>query len=125
MKTPSLIAAAALLALSQATLAEIVPVHWDAAGQFSKEMPVQPGKFVEVCEKLPKGVQVDWSFDAAGPVDFNIHYHEGKDVRFPAKKAQVAKDEGKLATTLAQTYCWMWTNKGETPVTLQFKLAKS
>lgn len=125
MKTPLLIPVAVLLALSQVAVAELVPVQWDAAGHFSKEVPVQPGKFIEVCEKLPEGAKVDWSFMAAGPVDFNIHYHEGKEVRFPAKKAQVAQDEGALTTTLKQTYCWMWTNKGVTPLNLQFKLAKT
>lgn len=125
MKTPSLLTAAVLFALSQAAAAEMVPVQWDAAGQFSKELPIQPGKFVEVCEKLAEGAKVDCSFEAAGPVDFNVHYHEGKEVRFPAKKAQVAQDQGTLEVSLKQTYCWMWSNKGTTPLKLQFKLAKS
>lgn len=124
MKTPSLLSAAVLLALSLAANAELVPVQWDAAGQFSKELPIPPGKFVEVCEKLVEGAKVDWSFEAAGPVDFNVHYHEGKEVRFPAKKAQVSQDQGTLEATLKQTYCWMWSNKGTTPLKLQFKLAK-
>lgn len=124
MKTTTAIAAAVLLSLSSAAMAELVPVRWDADGQFSKEMPLQPGKFVEVCEKLPEGAKVNWSFDAAGPVDFNIHYHEGKEVRFPAKKAQVAQDEGTLTASLKQDYCWMWSNKGIAPVALRFKLIK-
>lgn len=124
MKTPSLLAAAVLLALSQAAAAELVPVRWDAAGQFSQELPIQPGKFVEVCEQLAEGAKVDWSFEAAGPVDFNIHYHEGKEVRFPAQKAQLARDQGTLEATLKQTYCWMWSNKGTRPLKLKFKLAK-
>ena len=125
MKKTSLISAAVLLALAQAAVADLVPVQWDAAGQFSKDVPIQPGKFVEVCEKLAEGAKVDWSFEAAGPVDFNVHYHEGKEVRFPEKKVQVAQDQGKLTATLKQTYCWMWTNKGTTPLNLQFKLAKA
>ena len=32
-----------------------------------------------------------WSFEAPAPLDFNIHYHEGKKVRFPAEKSQVTK----------------------------------
>lgn len=114
-----------LLALPQAALAELVPVQWDATRKFSKELPIQPGKFVEVCEKLAEGAKVDWSFEAAAPVDFNVHYHQGKEVHFPAKKAQVAQDRGTLVVTLNQTYCWMWTNKGTAPAKLQFKLAKT
>jgi hypothetical protein len=124
MKTSSLLSAAVLLTLAQAAAAELVPVQWDAAGQFSKELPIQPGKFVEVCEKLAEGAKVDWSFEAAGPLDFNVHYHEGKEVRFPAKKTQVAQDQGTLEATLKRTYCWMWSNKSAAPLKLQFKLAK-
>lgn len=124
MKSPALLSAALLLALSHAAVAEIVAVQWDAGGQFSQAMPVAPGKFVEVCEKLAAGSKVSWSFEASAPVDFNIHYHEGKDVRYPARKAQVTRDEGTLAATPPQTYCWMWSNKGQAALTLQFKLAK-
>lgn len=125
MNTSSLLAAAALLTLSQAAVAELVPAQWDAAGQFGKAMTIKPGKFVEVCEKLVDGAKIDWSFDATGPVDFNVHYHEGKDVRFPAKQDQVTQERGTLAVTLNQSYCWMWTNKATAPVKLQFKLIKT
>ena len=39
--------ATAALALCKSGIDQIVPVEWDATGQFSKELPVQPGKFVE------------------------------------------------------------------------------
>ena len=44
----------------------------------------------------PREPRLTWSFDAAAPMDFNIHYHEGKEVRFPAKKSKVVKDAGTL-----------------------------
>lgn len=116
--------AAAALALCETATAQVVPIEWDAAGQFSKELAVAPGKFVEACEKLPKGVKVAWTFEAASPLDFNIHYHEGKQVRFPARKSQVAKGAGTLKTKLKQDYCWMWTNKGDAESMLSFRLNK-
>jgi hypothetical protein len=119
-----LIVTATVLALCDAAIAQVVPVQWDAAGQFSKELPIAAGKFVEACEKLPKGARVAWSFEATSSVDFNIHYHEGKQVRFPAQKGQVAKDEGTLTTGLEHDYCWMWTNKNATETRLSFKLVK-
>jgi hypothetical protein len=100
------------------------PIEWDSTGQFTRELAIPPGKFVEACEKLPKGAKVAWSFEALAPLDFNIHYHEGKEVRFPAKKGQVTKDEGTLATTLEQDYCWMWTNKAAAEATMRLRLAK-
>jgi hypothetical protein len=57
-------------------------------------------------------------------VDFNIHYHVGKDVVFPAKQAQVAAGRDVLRVAAAQDYCWMWTNKGTQPVSLTVELAR-
>ena len=120
----SLALALALASLSEPVAAQLVPVEWDAQGQFSKAVAVSPGKFVEVCEKLPKGARIGWSFDTAAPMDFNIHYHEGKKVKFPAKKAQVAKDAGTLVTRVEQDYCWMWANKTAAEASLRFSLSK-
>lgn len=124
MQKPLFFMTLALATLSEPVAAQLVPVEWDAQGQFSKEVAVAPGKFVEVCEKLPKGSRVAWSFDSAAPMDFNIHYHEGKKVKFPAKKAQVAKDAGTLVTRLEQDYCWMWVNKTAAEALLRLALAK-
>jgi len=124
MKTLTLTLAVTALALCESATAQMIPIDWDASGQFSKEVAIAPGKFVEACEKLPKGAKVAWSFDAPTPLDFNIHFHEGKQVRFPAKKNQVAKDGGTLNPKVEQDYCWMWTNKGTSETTLRMKLVK-
>jgi hypothetical protein len=124
MQKLTLAAAVALIALSEPAAAQLVPVEWDAAGQFSKEVPIAAGKFVEVCERFPQRARVAWSFDAAAPLDFNIHYHEGDKVRFPARKNQVAKDAGTMVAKIEQDYCWMWTNKASAETTLRFTLAK-
>jgi len=124
MNKLTLMLAAATLALCKTAAAQMVPIEWDAAGQFGQELAVAPGKFVEACEKLPKDAKVSWSFEAATPVDFNIHYHEGKQVRFPARKNRVAKAAGSLLAPRAQDYCWMWTNKGSAEAMLSFRLNK-
>jgi hypothetical protein len=75
----------AVFGLSDAAHAELVPVKWDADGEFAREFSVAPGTFVEACKKLPQGTKVAWRFESQSPLNFNVHYHEGKDVRFPAK----------------------------------------
>jgi hypothetical protein len=125
MNKLTLIALATLLSLCESAIAQIVPVEWDASGQFNKDLAIAPGKIVEVCEKLPSGARVAWSFEAAVSLDFNIHYHEGKEVHFPAKKSQVLKDAGTLVAALEQDYCWMWANKGAAEATLLIKLSKN
>ncbi len=63
-------------------------------------------------------------FDADGPLNFNIHYHEGKDVRYPERRDALVSGSGRLQVALAQDYCWMWTNKSAQPVALELMLTR-
>ena len=115
-----------MLALSSAAFASshIVDITWSSDGRFAHKTQIAAGKFVEACGKLAVGEVVRWNFKAAAPVDFNIHYHVGKDAVFPAKQAQVSSGRDTLKVTVAQDYCWMWTNKGSAPVSLTVDLAR-
>ncbi|WP_374564693.1 hypothetical protein [Ideonella sp.] len=105
--------------------ADLVSIVWGADGRFAHEAMVPPSKFVEICGQLPAGTNVDWAFDAAGPLNFNIHFHEGKQVRYPAKQDQVAKADGTLRAEIEQDYCWMWTNKAARAATLKLTLKRT
>jgi hypothetical protein len=67
---------------------------------------------------------VAWRFEASGPLDFNIHYHEGQAVRYPAREDAAAGSSGTLQAALDQDYCWMWTNKARHPVSLRLALER-
>jgi hypothetical protein len=110
--------------LSDALAAGLVPIEWPADGRFAKELTVPAGKFAEACGKLPAGARVDWSFEAGAPMDFNIHFHEGKEVRFPAKASAIAKSAGTLDAQVEQDYCWMWTNTSAAEATLKLRLER-
>jgi hypothetical protein len=56
---------------------------------------------------------VKWRFAALAPLDFNIHYHEGKKVEYLALLRAVRSDENTFTAPIDQTYCWMWTNPGK------------
>ncbi|HEY6134597.1 MAG TPA: hypothetical protein VIW70_11510 [Rubrivivax sp.] len=116
--------ALALAAAVTGARAEIVDIRWDTSGRFERSLGVVPGKFAEVCGKLPAGINVAWSFEASAPLDFNLHYHVGKDVVYPAKLGAVAIAKDTLATKIDQDYCWMWSNKSTTPATLQLRLQR-
>ena len=107
--------ATALLLLLPGTAAQahIIDLQWDAQGRFETRLTLDPGKFVEVCGKLSKGQAIAWQFKAEAPMNFNIHYHEGKKVEFPAKLDGATTAEGKLAVAVNQDYCWMWSNKSD------------
>ena len=104
--------------------AEIVDLQWDASGRDQRKFDVAPGKFVELCGKLPAGAKVQWQFEAAAPLNFNVHYHVGKEVRYPARADQVRTSAGELDASIEQDYCWMWTNKTASPVALSVKLSR-
>jgi len=118
--------ALAAVTLSGAALAatHIVDIAWPPDGRFAHKAQIAAGKFVEVCGKLAVGEGVRWSFTAAAPVDFNIHYHVGKEAVFPARQTQVSSGRDTLNVAVAQDYCWMWTNKGSAPVSLVVDLAR-
>jgi hypothetical protein len=116
----------AILALSDVAFASshIVDIAWSPDGRFAHKTQIAAGKFVEVCGKLAVGEGVRLVFTTGAPVDFNIHYHVGKEAVFPAKQAQVSSGRDTLSVTVGQDYCWMWTNKGSAPVSLTIDLAR-
>jgi len=42
----------------------------------------------------------------------------GKVAVFPIKQTQISNRRVTLNVTVAQDYCWMWTNKGSSPISL-------
>ncbi len=116
--------AAATLSGAAFSASHIVDIAWSPDGRFAHKAQIAAGKFVEVCGKLAVGDGIRWSFAAGAPVDFNIHYHVGKEAVFPAKQAQVISGSDTLNVAVAQDYCWMWANKGNAPVSLKVDLAR-
>lgn len=104
--------------------ADVTDIAWSAEGRFEHRAELAPGGFAEVCGRLEKGSVVRWAFDAAGPTDFNIHYHQGKQVLFPVQRRGAAKGAATLKVKLDQDYCWMWTNRGTQPLALRLTLAR-
>jgi len=109
---------------STAARADIIDIAWNEQGRFERRVSVAPGKFAEVCGKLARADSVAWRFEASGPLNFNIHYHEGKDVRYPERRDALAGASGRLQVVLDQDYCWMWTNKSGQAVDLNLLLSR-
>ena len=109
---------------STAARADIIDIAWNDQGRFERRVSVAPGKFAEVCGKLARADSVAWRFEASGPLNFNIHYHEGKDVRYPERRDALAGASGRLQVVLDQDYCWMWTNKSGQAVDLNLLLTR-
>ena len=104
--------------------AAVFEIKWDERGGAALRTQVAPGNFAEWCGALRAGESVNWEFEAAEPLDINIHYHEGRNVHFPVQRDSVRLWNGTLQAAIDQQYCWMWTNRGTTPVALQARLQK-
>lgn len=115
---------AALWLPALAAQAEIVDIRWSAEGRFEHRATVAPAKFVELCGKFPAALRVHWRFEANAPLDFNIHYHVGKEVVYAAQLKAVAAAHNSLLTALEQDHCWMWTNKSLVVATLSVQLQR-
>ena len=116
--------AAILCASCVSSHAELIGIAWNIDQRFDQLVEVAPGKSTELCSPLAKGVQVRWSFDSPVALDFDIHFHVGEKVVYPARHDATARAEGTLAVTLGQDYCWTWTNRSIELAKVRVKLAR-
>ena len=114
----------ALTVITLPIAAEIVEFDLAGSHPFAHEFRLPAGKFSEACGSLAKGAAVQWCFNSSEPVDFNIHYHEGKTVLYPVKQPSSTVAQGTLEVTVDQTYCWMWTNKTALPANVSVQLSR-
>ena len=114
----------ALAAIATGAMADVVDIAWDASGRFERTQDVAPGKFAEVCGKLPAGLKVRWDFEAGTPLDFNVHYDVGKEVVYLFKPTALATAKETLATEIEQDYCWLWRNRSSAATTLKVRMQR-
>jgi hypothetical protein len=113
--------AAALLGNVRAT---VVDLGWSADGTFSRNATIAPKQFLEICGPLVVKESVTWRFEASRGIDFNIHYHVGKDVTYLAKADSVKSMSAEFVAKLDQEYCWMWSNTSDQPISFKVQLKK-
>ena len=89
-------------------------------GRFQHE--IGPGKITEECRALRAGEVVNYWFEASGPVDFNVHFHRGDAVEYPVKEDATRKLTASFAAASTDEFCWMWSNRGASPVKLRGEL---
>jgi hypothetical protein len=115
LRRATLVAAAVAGALAaDAALAQVAAKTYEHA--------IRPGKIAEECFKLPAGGAVGYAFEATAPVDFNIHFHRGKDVEYPVKRDAIRQADDRFTAASAEEYCLMWTNATAQPITLKGRL---
>lgn len=83
---------------------------------------IRPRQIAEECFKLPAGETIGYMFEATLPVDFNIHFHRGKDVEYPVKGDQVRDANDRFTAPVTEEFCLMWTNRTLQMVTVKGQL---
>ena len=77
-----------------------------------RAQPIAPYEWHEECLHLEGGDRVEFAFEATEPVDFNVHYHEGKAVIMPISRDKTRADAGVFVSPATRDYCLMWEAGG-------------
>ena len=117
--------AAILLALPSGVMANVVEINWNEQGRYTNVAVIAPAGFLEVCGPLQQGQLIDWSFQASAALDFNIHYHAGDEVVYPARQEDQTGLSAQLEVPLDQTYCWMWSNRTDDSASINLELKQA
>ncbi len=104
--------------------ASLLHLKWDEQGRFQHRAEIKAGGILEVCGKLSAGIKIDWQYQSVKPVDFNIHFHEGKKVTLPVKYQDRETAAEQFEVKQSQDYCWMWSNKSKEAVMLDLSLSQ-
>lgn len=107
-----------------AVQAENVDVRFDANGQFAHSGAVAPGQALELCAPLGAAEAVDSRFNATGALDYNVHHHVQDEVVYLELEKGITRHVGRLEPESADTYCWMWENRGSAAVKLEAALQR-
>ena len=87
-----------------------------------RDVTIDPGGVAEECIEADPGRRVTYGYAASSPIDFNIHRHEGEAVLFTSRLDSTGRAVGLFTPEVAQTYCLMWTNGTDRPVTVTYSV---
>lgn len=93
------------------SLASVRDIRFDQEKRHVMSETIAPGKALELCGEMQNGAHVGWRFDSDKALDFNIHFHVGKEVQYSNKLKARKNAAGRLDVNQDQTYCWMWSNR--------------
>jgi hypothetical protein len=102
-----------ILLLTTFLLAAALARAGDGEGRFS--IHLRERGFDERCLRLDAGESIRYRFSASAPVDFNIHYHRGKEVFYPVTARATRAADARYSASHADTYCLMWERAGDGP----------
>ncbi|MEN8207557.1 MAG: hypothetical protein ABFS24_16365 [Pseudomonadota bacterium] len=108
--------------LGCACCVSLVWSHGVAGGHRDRlEQLIMPDDSYELCLVLAQDQQLRYAFSAPRMLDFNIHYHVGREVFYPVSENQIMDATATFSARSEQEYCLMWTNQGDADVLLSLE----
>ena len=84
-----------------------------------------PLQYREYCLDLTAQDSLEYAFEADGPVDFDIHYHDGLTVVFPVELTGTTGHTGQFSPNESQSYCLMWSNRGLSRASMEYRIGRA
>ena len=91
--------------------------------EIRKTVELPAGEFHEECLDLSRRQRLHYAFSSAQPVEFNIHYHRGKDIVYPVRLKNIRSLKSVFTPPRDEGYCMMWTNSRRNGVKLQYQFS--
>lgn len=121
----SLLPMLGLIALSAAPLlVKADDLRWSPADTVDASYVIAPGKSAELCGTVEPRLPVEWQFQANGPLEFNIHRHDGNEIVYATRSYRTRELNGRFSPTLQRDWCWMWTNESSAEVAVRVSLKR-
>jgi hypothetical protein len=88
------------------------------------QLRIEAGRTAEDCIPLDANDRVSWRFESTAQVDFNVHYHRGRELVTPVDHRRTQSGSGILVAPERESYCLMWKNDGAVPAFITGELLK-
>ncbi|MEW6486657.1 MAG: hypothetical protein AB1578_01925 [Thermodesulfobacteriota bacterium] len=76
----------------------------------------------ERCIELNSGDSLRYSYEASGPVRFDIHFHSGEKTQYPVYRDGSLSGSGVFTARQKNEYCAYWALRDEGSAELTFEL---
>ena len=88
----------------------------------SDTVSLAPFEFREYCLEIASPEAIQYEFQSDGPVEFNIHYHDGFTIKFPVRLEGISVGADEFVAEVQQPYCLMWTNPSMARTSLKYRI---
>ncbi|MDJ0950819.1 MAG: hypothetical protein QNJ94_18055 [Alphaproteobacteria bacterium] len=83
-----------------------------------------PFEFRELCFNMRARDRLLYRFRSDGPLEFDIHYHDGLAIRYAVQPTAVTVRTAQIVAEARREYCLMWLNRSPAQASLRYQTIK-